>query len=83
MSQAIRGVDKHGAMQVSNLDKWQSEAADLEKQSESSDLWEDPDRARVVTQQLTAVKQQISEVEQLTSQLEDGQTLLELLGIEV
>ena len=69
--------------QVSDLDKWRAEAADLEKQSEDSQLWEEPDKAKSVTQRLTAVKQQISQVQQLTDQLEDGQTLLELLGIEV
>ncbi len=70
-------------VQVSDLQRWQSEARDLEKQSESSELWEDPDKAKSVTQRLTAVKQQISEVQRLTTQLEDGQTLIELLGIEV
>ena len=65
------------------MGKWQAEATDLEKQSESSELWENPEKAKKVTQRLTAVKQQIGQVQQLTGQLEDGQTLLELLGIEV
>lgn len=70
-------------MQIGNLDKWQAQAQDLEKQSENPKLWEDPDRSRAVTQKLTSVKQQISQITGLTSQLEDGQTLLELLGTEV
>lgn len=55
----------------------------LEKQTLSDTLWDDPDHAQTILQQLNAVKNQLAEVQGLQQYLEDIQTALELASSEV
>src|SRR5438128_604268 len=52
--------------------------AELEAEASRADLWDDPDRARVVTTELSRVKEDVDELEGLRRQLSDAETLNEL-----
>jgi peptide chain release factor 2 len=55
-----------------------AELADLRSQASSSDLWDDPDRARVVSQRLARYEALFDKVKGLDSRIEDAEVLLEL-----
>jgi peptide chain release factor 2 len=55
-----------------------AELDDLRSQASSSDLWDDPDRARVVSQRLARYEALFDKVQGLDSRIEDAEVLLEL-----
>jgi len=55
-----------------------AELDDLRSQASSSDLWDDPDRARVVSQRLARYETLFDKVLGLDSKIEDAEVLLEL-----
>src|SRR5207249_2337688 len=52
--------------------------AELEEEASRAGLWDDPDRARIVTTELSRVKDDVDELEGLRRQLSDAETLHEL-----
>ena len=52
--------------------------AELEEDASRAGLWDDPDRARIVTTELSRVKDDVDELEGLRRQLSDAETLHEL-----
>jgi len=61
-----------------DLDGKGAELDDLRTQASSSDLWDDPDRARVVSQRLARYEALFDKVQGLDSRIEDAEVLLEL-----
>jgi len=55
-----------------------AELDDLRSQASSSDLWDDPDRARVVGQRLARYEALFEKVQGLDTKIEDAEVLLEL-----
>lgn len=55
-----------------------AELDDLRTQASSSDLWDDPDRARVVSQRLSRYEALFEKVQGLDSKIEDAEVLVEL-----
>jgi peptide chain release factor 2 len=55
-----------------------AELDDLRSQASSSDLWDDPDRARVVGQRLARYEALFDKVQGLDTKIEDAEVLLEL-----
>src|SRR5437868_15426126 len=52
--------------------------AELEAEASRADLWDDPDRARVITTELSRVKDDVDELAGLRRQLSDAETLEQL-----
>ena len=52
--------------------------AELEEEASRAGLWDDPDRARIVTTELSRVKDDVDELEGLRRRLSDAETLHEL-----
>src|SRR5438094_1732088 len=52
--------------------------AELEEEASRPGLWDDPDRARIVTTELSRVKDDVDELEGLRRRLSDAETLHEL-----
>ncbi|MBK9180889.1 MAG: peptide chain release factor 2 [Acidimicrobiales bacterium] len=52
--------------------------AELEARAAQPDLWEDPDRARAVTTELSRVRDDVDEYDRLASRLDDGEVLFDL-----
>jgi peptide chain release factor 2 len=61
-----------------DLDGKGAELDDLRSQASSSDLWDDPDRARVVSRRLARYETLFDKVLGLDSKIEDAEVLLEL-----
>jgi peptide chain release factor 2 len=55
-----------------------SELEELREQASSPDLWDDPDKARVVSQRLSRYEAVFDRVDGLDRQIEDAEVLLEL-----
>lgn len=68
--------------QIADLPAVRQNISQLEKQTLSDTLWDDPDHAQTILQQLNAVKNQLAEVQGLQQYLEDIQTALELASSE-
>ncbi|HEX6423698.1 MAG TPA: peptide chain release factor 2 [Acidimicrobiales bacterium] len=60
------------------LDELRARRPQLEAEASRPDLWDDPDRARRVTGELSAVTDDIERYEQLAGRLDDAETLHEL-----
>lgn len=56
---------------------------ELEEQTASSDLWDDPGRAQALVQRLNGTKARLEQTTNLQSLLGDVQTAVELAGAEV
>jgi peptide chain release factor 2 len=67
-----------GARGFLDLDGKGAELDDLRSQASSLDLWDDPDRARVVSQRLARYEALFDKVLGLDSKIEDAEVLLEL-----
>lgn len=61
-----------------DLDTKAAELSDLREQAGSPDLWDDPDRARQVSQRLARYEGLFDKVDTLGSTIEDAEVLLEL-----
>ena len=60
------------------LDAGRARVAELEVEAGRPDLWDDPDAARKVTTELSALQSDIATVEELAGRVEDLETLFEL-----
>ena len=67
-----------GARGFLDLDGKGAELDDLRSQASSLDLWDDPDRARVVSQRLARYEALFDKVLGLDSKIEDAEVLIEL-----
>jgi peptide chain release factor 2 len=64
--------------QVTDLDRLRVEIADLEQQSSAPDLWDDPDKAQVVTSKLSHKQAELDRITTVTSRLDDLEIMVEL-----
>jgi peptide chain release factor 2 len=60
------------------LDEMRARRPQLETEASRPDLWDDPDRAKRVTGELSAITDDIERYEQLAGRLDDAETLHEL-----
>jgi peptide chain release factor 2 len=60
------------------VDELRARRPQLEAEASRPDLWDDPDRARRVTGELSAVTDDVEQYEQLAGRLDDAETLHEL-----
>lgn len=67
-----------GARGFLDLEGKGAELDDLRRQASSSDLWDDHDRARIVSQRLARYEGLFDQVQGLESKIEDAEILLEL-----
>lgn len=67
-----------GARGFLDLEGKGAELDDLRRQASSSDLWDDHDRARIVSQRLARYEGLFDQVQGLESKIEDAEVLLEL-----
>ena len=84
ISESIAQLEKSlGSIEaVADLDAKRVKIADLERQSAAPDLWNDPDKAAVVTRSLSALQAEVDRVAGLRARLDDITVLLELAGEE-
>jgi peptide chain release factor 2 len=72
---ARRVADARGYLRV---DEARTRMAELEEQASASDLWDDPDRARKVTSELSSVSLDVKLVDDLEARVSDAETLFEM-----
>jgi len=65
-------------LNVSNLDNLRSRIAELSEQASAPDLWDDPDKAQVVTSKLSHLQSELDRLERMSSRVEDLEVLVEL-----
>ena len=70
-------------LQISNLSSLEKDITQLEEQTSSSDLWDDPSRAQDLVQRLNGAKARLKQTQDLQALLGDVQTAVELAGAEV
>ena len=68
----------HDASQYLRIEDAKQRLVDLEAAASAPDLWDDPDRARKVTGDLSAVREDVDLVDALERRVSDVQTLFEL-----
>ncbi|HUY22200.1 MAG TPA: peptide chain release factor 2 [Acidimicrobiales bacterium] len=61
------------------LERLRSRRAELEQMVSAADLWDDPDNARAVTSEFSAVNDDIAMLEDLERRLSDGEVLFDLM----
>jgi len=61
------------------LERLRSRRAELEQMVSAADLWDDPDNARAVTSEFSAVNDDIAMLEVLERRLSDGEVLFDLM----
>ena len=66
------------AQQYLSIDAARPRLVELEQQASAQDLWDDPDRARQVTSEMSTVKGDLDLFDDLASRIEDAETLDEL-----
>lgn len=64
--------------QVLNVEKMQSQIADLEVQASAPNLWDDPSHAQQVTSQLSSLQSDVNRVKGLRTRLDDVRVLHDL-----
>ncbi|MEI8067061.1 MAG: PCRF domain-containing protein, partial [Actinomycetes bacterium] len=64
--------------QVLNLPKLMKDAVELEAEASAPDLWDDPEKAQVVTSRLSRVQVVITRVSTIRRRLDDVPILIEL-----
>jgi peptide chain release factor 2 len=72
---ARRVADAHKYLRI---DEARARLAALEEQASVPDLWDDPDHAREVTSEMSAVREDVELIDELDRRVEDVQTLYEL-----
>jgi peptide chain release factor 2 len=65
-------------LNVSDLDAMRSQIAELSEQAAAPDLWDDPDKAQVVTSKLSHLQAELDRLERMTSRVDDLEVLVEL-----
>src|SRR4051812_26448998 len=68
----------HDAHQYLRIDAARERLTELEAAASAPDLWDDPDRARKVSSDLSAVRDDVDLVDDLGRRLDDVQTLFDL-----
>ena len=68
--------------QVLNLPKLIETAADLEAQASVPNLWDDPEKAQVVTSKLSRAQSTINKIQGIRSRLDDLPVMIELADVE-
>ncbi len=68
--------------QVLNLPKLIETAADLEAQASVPNLWDDPEKAQVVTSKLSRAQSTINKIQGIRSRLDDLPVMIELADAE-
>src|SRR4051794_26112017 len=61
-----------------DLDGKRARLTDLEQRASAPDLWDDPDKARLVTSELSRVKEDVDTLDGLGRRLEDAEVLFDL-----
>jgi peptide chain release factor 2 len=69
--------------QVLNLSKLIETVADLESQASVPNLWDDPEKAQVVTSKLSRAQSTINRIQGIRSRLDDLPVMIELADAEV
>ena len=72
---ARRVADAHKYLRI---DEARARLAELEEQASAPDLWDDADRARQVTSEMSSVREDVELMDELDRRLSDVQTLYEL-----
>jgi len=62
------------------LERLQARRGELEQAVSAADLWDDPDNARAMTSEFSAVNDDIAVLEDLEGRLSDAETLLDLIS---
>jgi peptide chain release factor 2 len=70
------------ARQYLGVDEAKDKLAHLESEASRPDLWDDPERARRVTSELSAVRDDVDAYERLRADLDDAEALYELVREE-
>ena len=72
---ARRAAEAHKYLRI---DDARARLADLEQKASAPDLWDDADRARAVTSEMSTVREDVELVDELERRLSDVETLYEL-----
>ncbi|HZF93114.1 peptide chain release factor 2 [Streptomyces sp.] len=67
-------------LEVSDLPAMRRQVAELSEQASAPDLWDDPDRAQVVTSKLSHLQSEVERLERMTSRIDDLEVLVEMVG---
>jgi len=67
-------------LEVSDLPAMRRQVAELSEQASVPDLWDDPDRAQVVTSRLSHLQSEVERLERMTSRIDDLEVLVEMVG---
>jgi peptide chain release factor 2 len=69
-------------LNVSDLDNLRVQIADLSNQASAPDLWDDPEKAQVVTSKLSHLQSELERLERMSGRVEDLEVLVELAQAE-
>ncbi len=65
-------------LEVSDLPGMRAQVAELSDQAAAPDLWDDPERAQVVTSKLSHLQSELDRLHSMTSRVDDLETLVEM-----
>jgi peptide chain release factor 2 len=65
-------------LSVSDLDDLRSQIADLSRDASAPDLWDDPEKAQVVTSKLSHLQSEVTRLEKISSRVDDLEVLVQL-----
>jgi len=65
-------------LDVTDLDGLKKQIGELSEAASAPDLWDDPERAQVVTSKLSHLQSEVDRVEKMASRIEDLEVLVEL-----
>ncbi len=68
--------------EVTDLEALKTKIADLEQQSAAPDLWDDPEKAQVVTSALSRANSEVERIESMDSRIDDLEVLVEMAAEE-
>jgi peptide chain release factor 2 len=69
-------------LEVSDLDGMRSQIQELSEQAAVPDLWNDPEKAQVVTSRLSHLQAELERLERMSSRVDDLEVLVELAEAE-
>ncbi|GAB3246629.1 peptide chain release factor 2 [Kineosporia babensis] len=69
-------------LKVSDLDDMRSEITGLSEQAVAPDLWDDPEKAQVVTSKLSHLQSELERLEKMSARVDDLEVLVELAEAE-
>jgi len=65
-------------LEVSDLPAMRAQVAELSEQAAAPDLWDDPERAQVVTSKLSHLQSELDRLDSMSRQVDDLETLVEM-----